>query len=232
MRAILKARGVVKSFGRSKALDGFDFIAYEGETVALIGPNGAGKTTFFRILAKYLKEDGGEVLYWGKARGREVLSAICYLPENPAFPEGIKVKELLSIHASFYHAENEVSELIERFDLAGWLGKSLGSLSKGLRRRAFAAASLLNYKRANLIILDEPFDGLDPETVVNFREFINQQRGKRTVLLSSHSLANLPKVTDRIVFIRKGKAVAEVKAKGKTGDEIEAIYLEITRGEK
>jgi len=226
---MVRVEGLVKRYGEKVALKGFNLKVGEREAVAIIGPNGAGKTTFFRILTKLLKPDEGKILYLGKERGREVLPWIRYLPEVPAFPQELRVKDLLAIHCGFY-SKSGLDELVERFGISPFYKKSLGSLSKGLKKRAFLVASLLGYSEAKLIVLDEPFDGLDPEAAVVLREFIREQKEKRAILVSSHALYHLPKVTDRIVFIKEGRAVREILPEGKTGEEIEEIYLEIVRG--
>jgi len=210
---MLIVKNVVKNYGNTKALKGVSINIRNGEIVGIIGPNGAGKTTLFKIITGLIKKDSGEIEFLKMKKISEIKELISYMPEEPAFREEFTVKELFKTHSLFYKVKRkEMKEtyktLIEIFNIKKYENKSLSTLSKGNRRKAFFMSSLANINKSKLLILDEPFDGLDPESRVKIRKFLKSLEDK-IILFSSHTLFDVEKLADRIVFIKSGEKYSE-----------------------
>ena len=200
---------LVKSFGKTRALDGLDLSVKTGEVHGFLGPNGAGKTTTIRILLGLLKPGGGEARLLGQDPWQEAVELhrrLAYVPGDVTlWPElsGGEVIDLLGrLHGGL--DQKRRTSLLERFDLDP--RKMARTYSKGNRQKVALVAALAT--EAELLILDEPTAGLDPLMEAVFRECIAEERRKgRTVLLSSHILAEVEALCDRVTIIRKGQAV-------------------------
>ncbi len=220
---MLRVEQVFKSYGPVRALNGLSFAAGDGEVVGIVGRNGAGKTTLFRILTGLIADYTGLVELPGERPPAGALDELCYLPEDPRFREEFTVAELFRFAAlSHGLSRRETAEardgLLPVFDLAPSLKKSLASLSKGTRKRAFFMAALANLGRARLLVLDEPFDGIDPERRVRIRGFLKGMSG-RTILFSSHTLGDVEQLAGRVVFVGQGRNIREI-------DSLSGIRLE------
>ena len=210
MANAIEANSLRKRFGRVTALDGLDLTVRDGEVHAFLGPNGAGKTTTIRILLGLLRRDGGEVSLLGGDPWRDATtlhSRLAYVPGDvtlwPALTGG-EIIDLLARLRGGEHDPKRRQELIERFDLDP--SKKARAYSKGNRQKVALIAALAS--DAELLILDEPTAGLDPLMEANFRECVNAERHQgRTVLLSSHILAEAEALADRVTIIRAGRAV-------------------------
>ena len=210
MANAIEANGLRKRFGRATALDGLDLTVRDGEVHAFLGPNGAGKTTTIRILLGLLRRDGGEVSLLGGDPWRDATtlhSRLAYVPGDvtlwPALTGG-EIIDLLARLRGGKHDPKRRQELIERFDLDP--SKKARAYSKGNRQKVALIAALAS--DAELLILDEPTSGLDPLMEANFRECVNAERHQgRTVLLSSHILAEAEALADRVTIIRAGRTV-------------------------
>lgn len=203
-----------KSFGPVTALDSISFEVGRGEIVGLLGPNGAGKTTCMRVLAGFLLPQGGRVRVAGldaRERSLEVRSKIGYLPEGaPLYPE-LRVGEYLSFRARLRGIGRKGrAECIERClvvcGLADSSHRMIGRLSRGYRQRVGLAAALLG--DPELLIVDEPTAGLDPNQQMEVRELIKGFSAAKTVLISSHVLPEIEAVCDRVLIMDQGKIVA------------------------
>ena len=210
MANAIEANGLRKRFGRATALDGLDLTVRDGEVHAFLGPNGAGKTTTIRILLGLLRRDGGEVSLLGGDPWRDATtlhSRLAYVPGDVTLWPGLTGGEIIDLLARLRgrrggkHDPKRRQELIERFDLDP--SKKARAYSKGNRQKVALIAALAS--DAELLILDEPTSGLDPLMEATFRECVNAERREgRTVLLSSHILAEAEALADRVTIIRAG----------------------------
>jgi polyether ionophore transport system ATP-binding protein len=209
MEAAVSVRGLVKTFGATRALDGLDLEVRTGEVHGFLGPNGSGKSTTLRILLGLLRADSGEVRLLGGDPWREAATLhrrLAYVPGEVAlWPNltGGEVIDLLSRLRGGIDRQRR-NELLERFDLDPT--KKTRSYSKGNRQKVALVAALAS--DVELLLLDEPTSGLDPIMEAAFQESIEELRAQgRTVLLSSHILAEAETLSDRVSIIRTGKVV-------------------------
>ncbi|MFG1942663.1 ABC transporter ATP-binding protein [Nonomuraea sp. NPDC048826] len=204
---------VTKSFGRSRALAGLSFTARKGVT-GLLGPNGAGKTTLMRLLATVLAADSGRVrlLGWDPAYDRlQIRRRLGYLPQEPGFQRGFTVFEFVDYVAILKEMvdrrdrHDEVRRVIAETGLSDVSGKKIRTLSGGMRRRVGLAQALLG--DPELVLLDEPTAGLDPEQRLRFRDLISRIGEDRTVLLSTHQTEDVAALCERAVVLKDGSCV-------------------------
>src|SRR5579859_5666580 len=212
MTNAIEVRALRKSFGRTTALDGLDLTVRSGEVHAFLGPNGAGKTTTIRILLGLLSKDGGEASLLGGDPWRDAVALharLAYVPGDVTLWPGLTGGEIIDLLASLRGPRSAVDAkrrqaLIERFDLDPT--KKARAYSKGNRQKVALIAALAS--DAELLILDEPTAGLDPLMEAVFRECVDDERQRgRTVLLSSHILAEAEALADRVTIIRDGRTV-------------------------
>ncbi len=204
---------VTKSFRRSRALSELSFTARRGVT-GLLGPNGAGKTTLIRLLATVLAADSGSVRLLGRdpVRDRlEIRRRLGYLPQEPGFQRGFTVFEFVDYVAILKEMvdrrtrHDEVRRVIAEVGLTDVSGKRIRALSGGMRRRVGIAQALIG--EPELVILDEPTAGLDPEQRLRFRDLISRIGEGRTVLLSTHQSEDVTALCERIVVLKGGTSV-------------------------
>ena len=205
----IETRALTKSFGRTVALDGLDLTVRTGEVHAFLGPNGAGKTTTIRILLGLLRKDGGEAVLLGGDPWRDAVSLhrrLAYVPGDVTLWPGLtggQIIDLLGRLRGGLDAKRR-QELTERFDLDP--AKKTRAYSKGNRQKIALIAALAS--DAELLLLDEPTAGLDPLMEAAFRDCVSEERKDgRTILLSSHILAEAEALSDRVTIIRAGRAV-------------------------
>jgi ABC-type multidrug transport system ATPase subunit len=216
--AVLEIRGLVKRYGAVEALKGIDLTIEKGSIYGFIGPNGAGKTTTIRIVAGLVRPTAGSVTLHGVDLAKDRLAAakgLRTLVEVPAFYPGLTGLQNLSIFARLASAPRaEVLRLLDRVGLTPAKDRAVGGYSLGMRQRLGIAQAMVG--APDLVVLDEPMNGLDPAGMHEMREFIreeNQERGV-TFLLSSHLLDDVQRLCDRIGILHRGKLVAE----GRIGD--------------
>jgi ABC-2 type transport system ATP-binding protein len=210
MANAIEASGLRKQFGSTRALDGLDLTVRSGEVHAFLGPNGAGKTTTIRILLGLLRKDGGDVTLLGGDPWKEATtlhSRLAYVPGDVTLWPALSGGEIIDLLARLRGGGGDPKrrqELIERFDLDP--AKKARAYSKGNRQKVALVAALAS--DAELLVLDEPTSGLDPLMEATFRDLINAERREgRTVLLSSHILAEAEALADRVTIIRAGRTV-------------------------
>ncbi|MFP3947670.1 MAG: ATP-binding cassette domain-containing protein [Gemmatimonadota bacterium] len=206
---------VTKRYGPLKAVDDISFQIDPGEVVGFLGPNGAGKTTTMKILTGSLQPDEGDVSYDGVSIGEDVTGArkrVGYLPEtNALYPEMLVSEyltwagELRSITGGALR--RALPEVVERTGVGPVFTRPVSQLSKGFRQRVGLAAAILH--EPEILVLDEPTEGLDPNQRVGIRELIRELGRERTVILSTHVLGEVEATCDRLLIIRKGKLVAD-----------------------
>jgi ABC-2 type transport system ATP-binding protein len=206
-------QGVVKRFGEQTAVDSLDLVVPRGTTCGFIGPSGAGKTTTIRLLLSILLPDAGSISVLGHSDAMQAKDRIGYLPEERGVYRKMRVDAFLLYMARLKGVAPEVARtrslaLLEQVGLAEHAGKRCEDLSKGMQQRVQFVAALVH--EPDLLILDEPFSGLDPVSVQTLRGIIaaQQQRGV-TVLFSTHVMANAEALCDHIVMIDKGRKVLD-----------------------
>jgi ABC-2 type transport system ATP-binding protein len=210
-QTVLEMRGVRKAFGSVRALDGLDLAVRQGHVHGFLGPNGAGKTTTIRILLGLLRRDAGEALLWGLdpwSDSRAVHARLAYVPGEvtwwPSLSGGETIDAIGRLRPGFDPEQRD--SLIERFDLDPT--RKMSAYSKGNRQKVTLIAALAC--RCDLYVLDEPTDGLDPLMAEVFRDVVRDLRDEgRTVLLSSHVLAEVDAVCDRVSIIRAGRIIED-----------------------
>lgn len=209
----IEVSNLTKKFGDQKALDSISFSIHKGEIVGFLGPNGAGKSTTMKILTSYLQPDEGEAAVNGfdiKTQTKQARKSIGYLPEHNPLYLDMYIREYLLFHAGIYKVPGKkVEEIIGLTGLTPEANKKIGQLSKGYRQRVGLAAALLH--DPEVLILDEPTTGLDPNQLVEIRELIKNIGKEKTVLLSTHIMQEVEAVCDRVIVIRKGEIVADKK---------------------
>lgn len=209
---MLAIRGVEKSYGAWKALAGVTLSVAAGEAVLLVGRNGAGKTTLLRIATGFLDPDAGEVTIDGipMANERALAQAkLGYLPEQAPSPHELTVVDHLRLRARQKGLRDVavVAKAIEAADIADVAKRSIGALSKGYRQRVGLADALLG--EPPLLVLDEPTSGMDPVQTKALCEHLVRAARDRAVLVSSHAVADLEPLAQRVVVIHKGRVVAD-----------------------
>lgn len=207
----IEVRNVTKEYGKQKALNNISFSIAKGEIVGFLGPNGAGKSTMMKILTCYIPQSSGTAKVGDlsvEESSIEVRKKVGYLPEhNPLYLE-MYVKEYLVMMAGIHRADkSRVEPMIEKVGLGPERHKKLGQLSKGYRQRAGLAAALLH--DPEVLILDEPTTGLDPNQIVEIRNLIREAGAEKTVMLSTHIMQEVEILCDRVIIINNGQIVAD-----------------------
>jgi ABC-2 type transport system ATP-binding protein len=205
----ISVSGLVKTFGRTCALDGLDLWVQEGEVHGFLGPNGAGKSTTLRVLLGLMRKDSGEVRLLGGDPWKDAVELhrrLAYVPGDVTLWPGLSGGEVIDLLGRMRGGLNprRRADLLERFELDP--KKKSHTYSKGNRQKVALIAALAS--GAELLLLDEPTSGLDPLMEAVFRECVEEERERgRTVLLSSHILSEVEALCDRVTIIRDGKAV-------------------------
>ena len=207
----IKVKDVSKYYGQQAALQSVSLEIKKGEIVGFLGPNGAGKSTLMKIITTYLAADEGQVEVCQENVEENPLSVrqkVGYLAEhNPLYLE-MYIKEYLDFIANLYGCSKEcVSDMIEITGLSPEQHKKIGKLSKGYRQRVGLAAALIH--EPEVLILDEPTTGLDPNQLVEIRTLIKNSGKNKTVMLSTHIMQEVEKMCNRVIIINKGKIVAD-----------------------
>ncbi|MCD8431593.1 gliding motility-associated ABC transporter ATP-binding subunit GldA [Tenacibaculum finnmarkense genomovar ulcerans] len=202
---------ISKFYGSQKAVNNISFDAQKGEIVGFLGPNGAGKSTSMKILTGFILPSEGSVFVSGIDVLKNPIEAqkkIGYLPEhNPLYLE-MYVREYLQFQAGIYKvSKTKIAEVIEKVGLTSEAHKKIGQLSKGYRQRVGLAAAILH--DPEVLILDEPTTGLDPNQLVEIRELIKELGKDKTVLISTHIMQEVEAVCTRVIIINKGKIVID-----------------------
>ena len=209
----ITVNNLTKIYGAQKAVDDISFTVNKGEIVGFLGPNGAGKSTTMKIIAGYLTASAGSTTVCGIAvteNSNETKKKIGYLPEaNPLYYD-MYVREYLDFITNIHTVKNKkekIEEVIKTVGLTVEANKKIGQLSKGYKQRVGLAAALIH--DPEVLILDEPTTGLDPNQIIEIRELIKKLGADKTVLFSSHILQEVQAICDRVIIINKGKIVAD-----------------------
>ncbi|PGZ98308.1 bacitracin ABC transporter ATP-binding protein [Bacillus pseudomycoides] len=215
MSAIIKTTNLTKIYGNQKSVDNLNINVNQGEIYGFIGRNGAGKTTTIRMLLGLIKPTSGKIEIFGEdffKNQKEILRRIGSIVEVPGFYENLTAKENLLINAKIIgvHKKNAIEEALEIVGLQHETKKLVGKYSLGMKQRLGIARALLHYPE--LLILDEPTNGLDPIGIKEMRRLIKSlaQERKITILISSHILAEVEQLVDHMGIIHEGKLLEEV----------------------
>lgn len=215
MTPIVEIRDLNKSFGRRKAVDSFNLTIEQGEIFGLVGPNGAGKTTTMRMLVTLLKPDQGEIAVGGfsvEDDPREVRKLIGFMPDNFGVYGEMTVQEYLDFFGACYNIPAPqrvrlINDLLELVDISHRRDDMVDTLSRGLKQRLGIARVLIH--DPSLLVLDEPASGLDPRARIEIRELLLEiARLGKTILFSSHILADVAELCSRVGIMESGKLVA------------------------
>ncbi|MEZ7838382.1 MAG: ABC-2 type transport system ATP-binding protein [Flavobacteriales bacterium] len=209
----IKVENISKVYGSQKALHEVSFEIQKGEIVGFLGPNGAGKSTLMKILTGYIPQTSGNARICELSvseNSLEAKSKIGYLPEHNPLYLDMYVREYLEFIANIYGVSHDrIGLMIEKTGLQKEKHKLIGSLSKGYRQRVGLAQALLH--DPEVLILDEPTTGLDPNQLVEIRGLIKEVGEEKTVMLSTHIMQEVEAICDRVIIINKGEIVANKK---------------------
>ncbi len=227
----ITVKNTSKYYGKQKALNAVSFSIDTGEIVGFLGPNGAGKSTMMKIITAYIEANEGEVLVNGLDVQKDELAvkrSVGYLPEhNPMYPD-MYIKEYLQFHANIHKVDKQrISEVIDQVGLGPEQHKKIGQLSKGYRQRVGLAAALLHDPQ--VLVLDEPTTGLDPNQLVGIREMIKEIGKEKTILLSTHIMQEVEAMCNRVIIIKQGEIVADKNLKELMDSKEQVIEAEFDR---
>lgn len=221
----IEVNNISKSYGAQKALDNISFSINKGEIVGFLGPNGAGKSTLMKILTTYINADEGTAIVNGhnvNTDPKAVQLSIGYLPEHNPLYLDLYVREYLAFNADVYKvAKSRIEEVIQLTGLSNESHKKIGQLSKGYRQRVGLANALLH--NPDVLILDEPTTGLDPNQLIEIRNVIKNVGKDKTVFLSTHIMQEVEAICDRVIIINNGKIVTDKKLDNLISEEKEQI---------
>ncbi|WP_330442525.1 gliding motility-associated ABC transporter ATP-binding subunit GldA [Flavobacterium sp. C4GT6] len=224
----IEVKGISKSYGEQKALNAVSFSVKKGEIVGFLGPNGAGKSTLMKILTTYLIADEGTASVNGHdvtTEEKAVQKSVGYLPEHNPLYLDLYVREYLAFNTDVYKvAKSRIEEVIQLTGLTPEAHKKIGSLSKGYRQRVGLATALLH--DPEVLILDEPTTGLDPNQLVEIRDLIKNIGKDKTVFLSTHIMQEVEAICDRVIIINKGEIVTDKKLNNLVQDSQQIIEVE------
>ncbi len=209
----IEVQNISKSYGAQKALDQVSFSIKKGEIVGFLGPNGAGKSTLMKILTTFINADEGTAAVNGNdvnLAQKAVQQSVGYLPEHNPLYLDLYVREYLAFNADVYKvAKARIEEVIQLTGLSSESHKKIGQLSKGYRQRVGLATALLH--NPDVLILDEPTTGLDPNQLVEIRNVIKNVGKDKTVFLSTHIMQEVEAICNRVIIIDHGKIVTDKK---------------------
>ena len=235
----IEVKDLTKLYGEQKAIDQISFSVQRGEIVGFLGPNGAGKSTTMKILTGCLKPSMGQAFLNDvdvSAHPVQTKKMTGYLPESNPLYGDMYIREYLSFIADIHQLrekKKKVNETIHRVGLSPEAGKKISQLSKGYKQRVGLAAALLH--EPEVLILDEPTTGLDPNQIVEIRDVIKQYGKNKTVLFSSHILQEVEAICDRVIIIHQGKIIADNNLaqlrQEQTGNFIKVVLKEAVTAE-
>lgn len=219
---------ITKIYGTQKALNNVSFEVKKAEIVGFLGPNGAGKSTMMKILTTYIPVTSGLAKvnnFDVTTNEKKVQASIGYLPEHNPLHLELYVREYLAYNASIYKVEkSRIDDVIELTGLTPEAHKKIGQLSKGYRQRVGLANALLH--NPDVLILDEPTTGLDPNQLIDIRNLIKTIGKEKTVFLSTHIMQEVEAMCDRVIIINKGEIVANKSLKDLREGQEQVVIVE------
>lgn len=224
----IKVKNITKQYGTQLALNDVSFEITKGEIVGFLGPNGAGKSTMMKILTGYVNEFQGEAAVSELDVRTSLIEAqknLGYLPEHNSLYVEMYIREYLQFLAEIHNVDkSHVEVVIDEVGLRPESGKKIKQLSKGYRQRVGIAAAILH--NPQVLILDEPTTGLDPNQLVEIRELIKNLGKEKTILFSTHIMQEVEAICDRVILINKGTLVADENLKALKQDQDQIIEVE------
>jgi len=228
---VLEVENINKSFGRFKAVDDISFSIDEGVVFGLLGPNGAGKTTTLRMIMNVIIPDSGQIAVLGDSNTRTATNAIGYLPEERGLYRKMKVNKLLLFQTKLksmpkHEAKKEIDIWVNRMELSDWKKKKIEELSKGMQQKIQFIGTILH--KPKLLILDEPFGGLDPINQNLIKDILLELKAQgTTIIFSTHVMESAEKLCEEIFLINQGKKVLYGRLSNiKKGFGRQNIYIE------
>jgi len=211
MENAIELRQVTKKFGKQIAVNELDLVVPEGSIYGFIGPNGSGKTTTLRMILRIYNPDSGEVIVLGNSQGKTADDRLGYLPEERGLYKRMKVRDVLTYYArlkGFYDCRAELEYWLTRLEADSWANKKVDALSKGMAQKIQFIAAVV--AKPKLVILDEPFSGLDPINLESLKDAVFSLRKKgTTIVFSTHDMEMAEKMCDTIFMIFKGRKVLD-----------------------
>ncbi|MDD1689776.1 MAG: ATP-binding cassette domain-containing protein [Methanoregula sp.] len=208
-RNVLEIEHLTKTFDSRNILEDLSFTVNKGEVFGLLGPNGAGKTTLIRTILDIFRPDAGTISLFGRTFSDEIKDAIGYLPEEGSLDKEIPVAECIRYFAELKHVDaidRKMDAWLKRLDLTEYRDKKIQELSKGMHRRLQFILAVIH--EPDLLILDEPFSGLDPLNTKTLKDILLDLSGKGTTLImSTHQMDEVERMCDRILMLNEGKMV-------------------------
>lgn len=223
---ILEVRDLRKHYPKVKAVDGVDFTVPTGICFGLLGPNGAGKTTTIEMMEGIIRPSSGEILYKGEAMGPRFKNEVGIQFQSTALQDFLTVRENLKFFSKLYPKNRSVDELIEICALESYLDRDARKLSGGQRQRMLLAIALVN--DPEIVFLDEPTTGLDPQARLNFWELINRIKAQnKTVLLTTHYMEEAYNLCDHIAIMDHGKIIAQGSPDQLLSEHFKDVIIEL-----
>ena len=235
---IIKVQHLAKNFGSFQAVKDVSFTVNKGDVFGFLGPNGAGKSTTIRCMLSLIKPDNGQIQLFGKdlhKHRNEILSKVGSIIEKPDFYRYLSAEKNLAIFARISGKDVSKREIAEMLDFVGLNGRNrdkVGGFSHGMKQRLGIAQTLLH--QPDLIVLDEPTTGLDPQGIVEIRNLILRLKSEqnKTVILSSHQLSEIELISNRMVIINKGQSIIEGDVKELLNAQEMVVQLDVNNMEK
>jgi ABC-2 type transport system ATP-binding protein len=235
---IIKVQHLAKNFGSFQAVKDVSFTVNKGDVFGFLGPNGAGKSTTIRCMLSLIKPDNGQIQLFGKDLNKhrnEILSKVGSIIEKPDFYRYLSAEKNLAIFARISGKDVSKREIAEMLDFVGLNGRNrdkVGGFSHGMKQRLGIAQTLLH--QPDLIVLDEPTTGLDPQGIVEIRNLILRLKSEqnKTVILSSHQLSEIELISNRMVIINKGQSIIEGDVKELLNAQEMVVQLDVNDMEK
>ncbi|HEY3202883.1 MAG TPA: ATP-binding cassette domain-containing protein [Thermoanaerobaculia bacterium] len=238
MENAIELANVSKAFGRFKAVDGLSIQVPKGSMFGLLGPNGAGKTTTLRMVMNITAPDSGEIRILGHPMDRQTQNRIGYLPEERGLYRKMKVIDHLYFLAAIKEVSREtarqrIGDWLDKMELRPWLNKKVDELSKGMQQKVQFIATIVH--EPEILILDEPFSGLDPINVALMRDYFLDFRAKgKTIIFCTHVLEQAEKLCDEICLMAKSKKILEgtlKELKRRYSQDLLRVSVDATLGE-
>ncbi|MBQ3294807.1 ABC transporter ATP-binding protein [Candidatus Saccharibacteria bacterium] len=228
---------VTKKYGNKKALDDVSFEVKGGEIFAFIGHNGAGKTTLIKSIVGIHDFDEGEILINGKSIKKEPIECkkiMAYVPDNPELYENMKAIDFINFICDMYDVsastrEKNIKKFAEMFEMTDALNNEIKSFSHGMKQKVALMAALAHEPK--VLIMDEPFVGLDPKAIFDMKELMREMvKDGKTIFFSTHILDVAEKLCDRVAIVKKGQIVKVGTMKSVKGDKsLEKVFLELEK---
>lgn len=228
MDAILSIKGLRKTYADTEAVRGIDLEIKEGICFGLLGPNGAGKTTTIEMMEGISKPSGGEILYRGQAIDRAYAKKIGIQFQHTALQDYLTVRESLQLFSQLYDSTLPIDDLIQRCSLQEFVDRDNRKLSGGQRQRLLLAIALINDPQ--ILFLDEPTTGLDPQARFNFWQLIREIKNQgKTIVLTTHYMDEAQQLCDEIAIMDKGKIIARDTPEALLGEHFDGVMIRLPR---